>query len=117
MRRRAREKNSPLFEISSVFVRLDHVARFYQRHDRENLPFSIHLDVALIGCSTRAGLLLISLPFEKFHRPSPMFHKEFRQFLVGCSPRYFAETRIRVEQFHSFRTPLRLRRIAFVNFE
>jgi hypothetical protein len=96
-------------------VRFDHVASFYQRHDRENLPFSIHLDVALIGHPW--GLLLISLPFEKFQRPSPMFHKEFREFLVGRSPRYFAETRIRVEQFHSFRPPLRLWRIAFVNVE
>ena len=29
----------------------------YQRHDRENLPFSIHLDVALIGCSTRGAVI------------------------------------------------------------
>jgi len=80
--------------------------------------FGITPDAAIqIGREALAGLLLISLRFEKFHRPSPMFHKEFRKFLVGRSPRYFAETRIRVEQFHSFRSPLRLWRIAFVNFE
>jgi hypothetical protein len=52
-----RETRSRFFEIAFVFVRLDHVASFYQRHDRENLPFSIHLDVALIGCSTRGAVI------------------------------------------------------------
>jgi hypothetical protein len=42
-------------EIARMLMLLDHVARFYQRHDHVNLPFSIHLDVALIGCSTRGG--------------------------------------------------------------
>jgi hypothetical protein len=50
-------KRSPFFEIARVLVRLDLAARFYQRHDRENLPFSIHLDVALIGCSTRGAVI------------------------------------------------------------
>jgi hypothetical protein len=44
-----------VLKLARLLVRLDHLARFYQRHDRENLPFSIHLDVALIGCSTRGG--------------------------------------------------------------
>jgi hypothetical protein len=53
----SREQNSRLFEIPRVLVRFDYVARLYQRHDRENLPFSIHLDVALIGCSTRGAVI------------------------------------------------------------
>jgi hypothetical protein len=38
------DRSLRLDEIARVLVCVDHVASFYQRHDRENLPFSIHLD-------------------------------------------------------------------------